>query len=279
MASRKPKKTGKDKKRQAPSQPDQRNVGFGSAPSQLMERKDEEKSSLWLITFTDIMALMLTFFVLMYSMSSPKVEKWEEMTTALNQGLSKFYSAEWQTGPQDTISIEKLDLQEALNLNYLKALVEEIVVGDSRLSDVVVILQKDRLIVSLPHSLLFTPGSAEVQVDGQRALFSLGGMLSRIRNRVEVIGHADPRPIQEQGNRFASNWELSLTRAANVSAALANAGYTRPVNVRGLSSARYQELPAGMAEDQRLSYARRVDIVIMKDDGSSRSFFKWGGSG
>lgn len=228
---------------------------------------------LWLITFTDIMALMLTFFVLLYSMSVPLEEDWEEFTSAMNKGLSKFQSPEWYQGPQDTVNIDKLDFSRALDLDYLESLVRELMVSNERLSNIVVIPQKTRLVLSLPSDLLFEAGQAEVTTKGKRALFAIGGPLSRIRNRIEVIGHADPRPVQSQNSRFSSNWELSLARAANVSAVLENVGYARPIIVRGLSSARYDELPGDLGREERLDLARRVDVVIMKDDGSQRLLF------
>ncbi len=230
---------------------------------------------LWLITFTDVMALMLTFFVMLYSMSVPEEEKWEDVTSALTISFRQFESPKWYHGPQDTISIEKLDFSRALDLKYLEALVSEIIEKDEKLQNVVIIPQKDRLILSLPTELLFKSGQSDVTAKGKRSLFSLGGPLSRIRNRVEVIGHADPRPIQSEGGRFSSNWELSLSRAANVASVLENVGYVRPIIVRGLSSARYDELPEDVPEDERLSLSRRVDVVIMKDDGSRRMFSRF----
>ena len=59
-------------------------------------KEQEDEAPLWLITFTDIMALMLTFFVLLYSMSIPEVKKWEELTSSINKGFSKFYSRGWR---------------------------------------------------------------------------------------------------------------------------------------------------------------------------------------
>ncbi len=249
-------------------------LSWGLAP-ELRPGEERAVPVLWLITFTDVMALMLTFFVMLYSMSVPEEEKWEDMTDAFTVSFSQFESPKWYQGPQDTINIDKLDFSRALDLKYLNALVSEIIEKDEKLENVVIIPQKDRLILSLPTELLFKSGQSEVTVKGKRSLFSLGGPLSRIRNQVEVIGHADPRPIQSEGGRFSSNWELSLSRAANVASVLENVGYVRSIIVRGLSSARYDELPVELSEEERLSLSRRVDIVIMKDDGSQRMFSKF----
>ncbi|MCB1531621.1 MAG: OmpA family protein [Alphaproteobacteria bacterium] len=231
---------------------------------------EEEFVPLWLITFTDIMALMLTFFVLLYSMSVPVEEKWDDLTNGLNKGVSRFESPKWYQGPVDEINVERLDFSRALDLRYLKSVLEEIVADNETLKGVVFILQNDRLILSLPSDLLFEAGQSEVVTEGKRALFALGGPLSRVRNRIEIIGHADPRPIESGGAGYDSNWALSLARAANVAGVLENVGYTRTLIVRGLSSARYDQLPDDMDEEARMDLSRRVDIVIMEDDGSRR---------
>ncbi len=259
------------------TQTDDKNVQTQSTEKQKINRsflnnigatkeKTEEDVPLWLITFTDVMALMLTFFVLLYSMSVPDVEKWEELSTAVNQGLSKFQSANFSAGSIDRINIDKIAVNKALSLDYLRPLIEKSIAKSERLKGLIIIPQNDRLILSLPADLLFKGGEAEVSIEGKRALFALGETLARIKNRVEIIGHADPRPIQ--GGTYNNNWALSLARAASVSSALDDVGYNKPSIVRGLSSGRYEDLPDNMAEDDRLKFSRRVDVVIMEDDGT-----------
>jgi len=237
--------------------------------TRISNEDDLAEAPLWLITFTDIMALMLTFFVLLYSMSIPEVDKWEELTSSINEGFSKFYSPEQFAGIQDTISIDKIDRSEALNLDYLRALIEEKIEENETLNDIVIITGHDKLIISMPENLLFEAGQNEVKTEGKRALFALGGLLARIRNRIEVVGHSDPRPITRQNAKFSSNWELSLARAASVSSILKQVGYRRGMITRGMSSARYDEIPKTVPEEKRLDLSRRVDLVVLEVAGSS----------
>lgn len=229
----------------------------------------ESHVPLWLVTFTDVMALMLTFFVLLYAMASPKEEEWKEMTSAIDAGFTRFAGARMYQGSQDTVNIDKLDFSRALDLDYLHALVKDIIAKDESLQGVVLSVQDNELVMSLPENLLFEAGEAGVSIDGKRALFSLAGPLSRIRNRIEVSGHTGPRSSGGgASSEFSSSWDLSLSHAVSVAATLQDAGYGRPVRVHGTSSARYDELPASMEEEKRLSLSRRVDIVIMMDDGA-----------
>ena len=268
----------KNKRKKKDKKPKEVEVEAGSYlnPSRTNRRQGEEESStLWLITFTDVMALMLTFFVLLYSMSVPEEEDWEQVTKGMQNQFTQSFADQWNQGRQKTINIEKIDFTEALDLSYLDSVLTNVIERDSRLKNINIIPQKDHLVVSVPQELLFEGGEAEVSDGGKQVLFALGNAMARIRNRIEVIGHTDPRPIERVGGRFASNWELSLARAGNVALTLENGGYERPMTIRGLSSSRYDDLPVEMGEEQRLSLARRVDIVVMKDDGSGRAYIEF----
>lgn len=227
-------------------------------------------SHLWLVTFTDVMALMLTFFVLLFSMSKPVSEEWAGVSAALQIQFGQFQEAPVVRGPQDFINIEKVNFNRALNVDYLKALLEGEMKENENLQRVVLTPQKNSLIISLPQELLFASGSAAVTEEGSRALYALGGILSRIRNGIEVIGHADPRHTSGEGSGFSSNWALSFARAANAAAALEKAGYRNDIVFHGYSSGRYEDLQDIADEQARLALSRRVDIVVMDHDGSRK---------
>lgn len=227
----------------------------------------ETQVPLWLITFTDVMALMLTFFVLLYAMSVPEEDKWDEISTALSNEFSEIERMPYVPGTQDVIRIDKVNTSKALNLNYLNALVSD-VIKKEEIAGVIITSNKRRLVISLPSALLFDSGSVDVKLEGKKALFSIGGVLERIKNRVEVIGHTDPSAISGNGGGYGTNWELSLARAMSVAASLHEVGYSKETVVRGLSSGRYNELPDTLPQDERYALSRRVDIIIMQDSGN-----------
>lgn len=239
-------------------------------------RAEDHKSGspIWMVTFTDVMGLMLTFFVMMYAMSTPKEEQWESLTETIQTNFNKYYGKVQNRGFQETLSIERIDYSRALDLNYLRALMAALIEREGKLGAVALINQGSSLILSLPQDLLFNPGDATVKEEGARALYALADMLSRIKNRVEIIGHTDPRPIAT--DEFPTNWDLSLKRAASVAAVLQDVGYTQPIIIRGQAAGRYQDLPKSMAEEHRLNVSRRVDIVIMEDDGKRVKLFEIG---
>ncbi|MDH5722227.1 MAG: OmpA family protein [Alphaproteobacteria bacterium] len=227
----------------------------------------ESQVPLWLITFTDVMALMLTFFVLLYAMSVPEEDKWSEISTALSNEFNKKERMPYNPGTQDVIQIDKVDTSKALNLNYLNTLVSDIVKKEN-VDGVTITNHGKRMIISLPSALLFNSGSVEVKLEGKKALFSIAGVLDRIKNRIEIIGHTDPGAINGNASGYSTNWELSLARAMSVATSLYEVGYSKDVVVRGLSSGLYNELPDSISQEERYALSRRVDIIVMQDSGN-----------
>ena len=233
--------------------------------------KRQNISSTWLVSFTDVMALMLTFFVLLFSMSDPNKAEWEKLKDEYQENFSQNRGQPLNRGAQDTINIDKVNFSQALSLFYLKRLFITQIENSTVLASVEMMEIDGGLILSLPQQLLFEAGQASVKEAGVEALFELAGVLNRVKNRIEVVGHTDPRPVT--GGRFPSNWELSLARAANVAAVLENVGYNDAITVRGHASARFDELDTTLPIEQRLDLSRRVDVVIMEDDGKRLQLF------
>ena len=239
----------------------------------IRQQKDPAQAvPLWLITFTDVMALMLTFFVLLYSMSVPVEEKWQEISDSLSSKFNKTESRPHNAGSQDVLSIDRIDTSRALSLAYLKTLVNNLLKAKS-IDNVIVFENDKRLIISLPSELLFESGNAQINLKGKKILFALGGALSRVKNRIEIAGHTDPRPITGTKGLYHTNWELSLARSAAVAVILKDVGYSRDITLRGLSSARFDEMSEEFPEKDRYNLSRRVDIILMNDDGLRTKFY------
>lgn len=235
----------------------------------------EEKGMIWLVTFTDIMGLMLTFFVMMFSMAVPEHEKFSEMMAAMNSELNPLYGQAQKSGAEDALDISKINFNAALDLGYLKLLINTAIEKDPVLASNVTLTQRgDTMVMALPRALSFAPGQAVVQESGARPLFSLGGAFSRMKNKIDLVGYAAPRSMNPaEAGIYASGWELSLSRAAAVAASLDRVGYTDPVTIRGASDGAYDELDKNLDQNERLDLSRRVDIVIMNHDGRADKVF------
>lgn len=223
--------------------------------------------SVWLITFTDAMALMLTFFVLLFSMQKPKAEYWQDFTTALYQGFNVFKGDVYNKGRVQDISLDALDLNSALALPYLKAILDRSLATSQNLDNVILSESKEGLLLSLPDKLLFQSGSANLSQDGEALVKSIASVFNRIKNQIIIRGHTDSRPLINQ-ETYISNWGLSIDRALSVVQSLRTFGYQRPVITQGVAATHQRLMPDTMSEEQVQEVSRRVDILILDNDGT-----------
>ena len=224
----------------------------------------------WLVTFTDVMGPMLTFFVMMFAMAEPQNKEYDKMTASLRSELGRVYGERQYTGTTENIDLAKVNFNRALDVRYLEELIRSTIEAHDELKSVQVIPQADSVVLSLPQELLFDPGQATVKDAGRKILYTIGGSLSRVRNRIEIDGHTDNRPLEGAGqSAFGNNWELSLARAAQVASILENVGYQQTVTITGHAGARYQDLANIKDENRRAALSRRVDITIMNYSGKT----------
>ncbi len=227
------------------------------------KKQDQGQSQAWLLTFTDLVSLMLTFFVLLFSMSNVKVDEWENVIDSLSSTFNPEHVVITSVS-SSAHNIQTAFRKRAINLDYLISVLKENIEEEELLKDMRFMLLEDRLVLALPGNLLFEPARAVMTERARRALFELGGILRNIGNQVGVNGHSDPTPVS--GGPFASNWELSLARAGAVANALIASGYPGAILSLGYSDSRYEGLP-DLSDEQRRVFGRRVDLVIFAAAG------------
>ncbi|SLN77124.1 OmpA/MotB family protein [Oceanibacterium hippocampi] len=217
----------------------------------------------WLITFADLLSLMLTFFVLLYSMSEVKADAWRQVVQALSSRDAEIDS-EVHVGPTSRDNVSTTAVEYATDLSYLESLLAEKITGEPLLAGARVERGEDRVVVSLPGAILFGAGEASVNDKVMSVAAVLSYVLRLVPNRIEIQGHTDPDPVSGAG-AFASNWELSLARALAVENAFRRTGYRRPIGVLGLADSQFFRLPGNLPLEERYERARRVDVVVRAD--------------
>lgn len=215
------------------------------------EPPEEGEVKLWLITFSDVIALMLTFFVMLYAMSVPEEDKWEEVSASMSSRFNQKYAEPYRPGPQETISIDKIDLTSALSLPYLKSLLEQ-AFAERQITNFAITQLSDRLVIALPDDLLETqPAQTPTQTapeSGTRsAMVILSDTVARIKNRIEIVGHG-------------ATWEQSMENAVRAAAVFRQTGYARDIITRAAAP------PEQGAEPP----PRSIDVIILRDNGLER---------
>ena len=206
----------------------------------------------WLLTYSDLITLLLGLFVILYSISKVDAGKYAEISSALNGVFGSptgvLTGAPAMLGqPTDERQQIANDLEQALN-------------PDGKQIPISVSTSERGVTVHIMEELLFASGNADLKQASLPAMDTLAGVLRRLRNDLRVEGHTDNVPISTP--QFPSNWHLSVARALNVAYYLIQRhGLTQErVSVVGYSE--FRPLVANDSPANR-SRNRRVDIVIL----------------
>ena len=219
--------------------------------------------NIWLVTFADVIALLLAFFVMLISMNNIKSETWNVITSQIPS--SETPKKQEKPRPQETKNVTTHKHNEALSLQYLANVLEEHLSRDPLLAEAAVHRLDGLVVVSLPSDAMFDVGSVALTDGARDALFSLGGIVATIGNRIDVRGHTDSARVSDA--RFDSKWSVSLARAAAVANELRRTGYNRQIPIYGLADTRFSHLDEQIPESARQVLSRRVDVVVHPHSG------------
>ena len=222
--------------------------------------RNEVSSASWMVTFADLLSLLLTFFVLMFSVSSVKLENWQNVIDSMARQFNPERNVSRIT-PNQTAEQLQTNPTAGLNLTYLQEAMEQMLVRFPGFEGTKVIRLKDKVLVSFPAEMFFERKDVNVVNDAERSLRALAGTLVQIRNGIQVAGHTDGVPVSS--GKFRSNWELSMARARIVAGALTEYGYTLPITVLG-----YADTQKNFSYRKELANSERIDIVIKAEETS-----------
>lgn len=225
-----------------------------------------DTSGAWMLTFADLLSLIITFFVMLFSMTTIEEQEWEHIVRSLSQRLRLEQTAEI-TPPAAELSIEKEEVKKAVELPYLHGILLQKLAESDVAKTATVELRDDRVMISFAGQEAFQKGSIAMQPSMEQGLAQVAQFIRHIGNRVEINGNADPTPLQ--GKAYPSNWELSLDRARVVGDYLKAQGYPYPIRVYGRGASGYFEIPPQPDKQERDRLSRRIDIVIRAESANA----------
>ncbi len=217
------------------------------------------KAPVWLVTFGDVVALLLTFFVMLYATARIPSEDWDAVVGTMSKSL-RFSQSGMAPNPQSDISIPIVQLQPALSTDYLSGILRDQLGQQEMLRDAVVRSQDNRVSISIASGSMFALGDDRPSADATVSITQLGGIFSNIVNQLEIRGHAGPSA--DEGTNFEENQRLSLRRAAAVAQILRDTGYERNIIVLGMGDSRFERLDPGLSAERRAALSRRVDFIV-----------------
>lgn len=227
--------------------------------SHAMQRPSARGSASWMVTLADLLALLLTFFVLLFSMNAVQMADWNSVIASLRKQFNP-QAARISPDPVPDAEALRSFVPWGADLDYLTAVLRQ-KLDTPALEAAQLFRLADRLVISLPADFLFAPASAVPGAEAEAIAAELAADLRRLSNAVRVVGHTDESRIT--GGAYASNWSLSLARANAMADLLAENGYEPPVTVIGYGAGRFEDLSPRLPASRRAALARRVDIEIM----------------
>ncbi len=222
--------------------------------------EDSNNQERWLLTYADLITLLLAFFIVMYAMSQVDAKKFGKMTEALNGVLKGGQSVinKGATDPIAGVGILKLG-----DLNVIQKQLAKRFKGAGKNEEVQTEITERGLVVHIMESALFKEGSAALLNKTTEILDIIYDGIKDRPNHIRIEGHTDDRNIQS--TIYPSNWELSTSRATSVVRYFID-NYNFPSNK--LSALGYSEFrpikPNNTIENRAKN--RRVDIVILTMD-------------
>jgi len=267
------------------------------------ELPEEEKPGIpaWVVTFADLMSLLMCFFVLLLSFSEIDAQKFKQIAGELSQafgvqrevpaleipqGTSPIFDKFSPAPPEPTLvnEVKQTTTDQQPELQTLKSPTEQALeaaakesleasasrireVLDDAIEDGRITVGKDqdqhRIIIRVEEKGSFPSGSAELTWEFEGLLLEMAKVLADMPGELTVEGHTDDIPIRT--SRFYSNWDLSAARSAAVANVLLATGDVTPTRlaVKGLADTK-PRVPNTSAENRAKN--RRVEIIIDLSD-------------
>lgn len=212
----------------------------------------------WMTTFADLISLMLTFFILLVSMSTLDKTGLQDISTYFKSAVSVLNAGK---GTEISI-IRPLELQRIVSPRELMLAMRQnsnVVLKNSTLQHHVrALIVQNKMYLRMDDTALFDEGSAKLKAKHIQGLRRLARMLASSPGLISVNGHTDDRPVL--GRQFPDAWSLSLARAASVLHILEAEGVAaNRLSLAGYGPSRPISTDATVLGREN---NRRVDIVV-----------------
>jgi chemotaxis protein MotB len=246
------------------------------------EEEEHENHERWLVTYADVLTLLMVLFIVLFSMSVVDKNKFEQLRAGLQEQFGSGPTLldggnglrEEQATPEElTLDVqaavaalkEKRERDSAVaaetsGLEQVRRQITESLAHKGLADSVRFRIDERGLVVTIvTDQVLFELGSADLRPAGRTVLDGIGPALVPMKNPITVEGHTDDLPIS--GGRYASNWELSTERATKVLRYLIDSSGLPPAR---MSAAGYADTRPVAANVPATRGANRRVVVIVR---------------
>lgn len=207
----------------------------------------------YLITYADLITLLLGLFIILYAISSIDNSKYETMMKAMANVFGK----------QENISkMDKIPegLVQISPTEKLKGALSNLI-NNNNYSHSIRFEENERgITVHILEDIMFAPGKAELVENSKHVLKNLAVIIRELPNDIRIEGHTDNTPIHTI--QYPSNWFLSVARATSTASYLMEFEQLNPDKIAVVGYADVKPIAANDTPEHK-SQNRRVDIVII----------------
>jgi chemotaxis protein MotB len=235
--------------------------------------KEDKGAPRWVVTFGDLMSLLLCFFVLLLSFSEMDRQKYKMVAGSMAKafGIQREKNANDSPKGSTMVSLSfdqdlvpQHEREEYIALQAMEALGEELkkaLEGKLEgLEDKVEIeVNGNQTMIRLQGGATFDSGRARIKPSMMPILEEIGRRLKTTDGDIIVAGHTDNVPIY--GGRFESNLKLSIGRAAEVAEFMIDQVGILPERISTMGFGKYRPAYTNDTEEGR-EKNRRVEIVL-----------------
>lgn len=264
----------------------------------MAKRKPEDPpkgAPAWQTTFSDLMNLLLCFFVLLFSMSTVDAEKFQLVIASFTNSMSILPAGGSTIGDGDMVgagvnqlefmdkyynelansksqfdnnipgeSKDALEQVEQMGITQSEQMAEEIEkqLGQSNIEDLVdVDFNSEYVQLSLNGALLFESGKSEIMVEAYPVVDKISSILKNYQsNLIEIEGHTDNVPVSSR-SKYESNDVLSMYRALSVADYVRGKAEIEPSHIKSSGRGDYVPVADNTTPEGR-ARNRRVEIKV-----------------
>ncbi|HEY8313140.1 MAG TPA: flagellar motor protein MotB [Candidatus Baltobacteraceae bacterium] len=234
-----------------------------AAESKFRKRAEEQKVETagmmrWLLTYADMITLMLALFIILFAMSTISKVKVQAFAKSVSGGFDNQWSVNQPPagGTQGSQTFNSASSVPSVQRELQKY------VEHNRLQNAMQVHMDHRglVITLLSDKSYYDEGSAQLRPQTMRILDEIDSFLKKNDNLIRVEGNTDNVPIHT--DLYPTNWELSTARAVNVVRYLVERDKLGPTRISAAGYGEFQPRTDNSTVQGRQTN-RRVDIVLL----------------
>lgn len=233
-----------------------------------MKRQSEQtiSESNWLNTYADTITLLLTFFILLYSISNVDAEKWQKVVNAFNKNIE--VSEVVPEGPM-TVPEELIDIDNEFDNLYKK--LKEYIEENNLTASIEIHKGDDYNFIVFKNNVFFNGDSSYLRPDGEKILDYLCEGISQVTSSIgemRILGHTSQARADKPNNQVVDR-TLSTERANSVLLYIQSKNIIDPAKLVSVGYGQHRPLNDNSTEKLRMEN-RRVEILIAKNSESDK---------